>query len=386
MHIGGLVVRNALRSPLRTGMTVLTVALMLAAFVFPRTLVDAQEDFARNAPHDRVIVLPKQGWVGALPARYSEEIRATEGIKHAVGVRWAGFQLPGKDDVFFASNAVEAVPFIAMHHEIVAPAAEKQAFLADERSALVSRDLARKHGWKLGDRLIFKSGAFAGEWAVTVACVYDAMGAEWAKRSLWVHYAFFNRSLPAEEKDKLMFVSAQVDDPNRGGQIARSIDAAYDSAPVRTLSMEDKVLAAAQIGRIGAILRALDLVSYLILFIVLAILFNTLTLSVRERTREFGVLRAIGFGPRHICALVLGEAALLGLAGGAVGLGLSFALLEGLIGPYLEENLQFAPLEVPWRVTLTASLASVALAMLSAGLPAARLARLEVREALGRVA
>ncbi|HWO11563.1 MAG TPA: ABC transporter permease, partial [Polyangiaceae bacterium] len=135
-----------------------------------------------------------------------------------------------------------------------------------------------------------------------------------------------------------------------------------------------------------AVLAALDLVSYLILVVVLAILTNTLSLNVRERTHEFGVLRAIGFGPKHLYLLVFGEAAVLGLAGAAAGLALTYPLLEGLIGPYLQEALQFPPTDVPWQVALGAAAASVTLAMIAAGLPAVHLGRLEVREALGRVA
>lgn len=386
MHLGQLVFRNAARAPLRTSMTVLTVAIMLAAFVFPRTLVEAQRQQVRDAPNNRVLVVPRRGWRGGLPLRYTEEVRATEGVRQALGARWAGLKLPGREDAFFASQAIDAVPFIAMHHELVAPEAEKQAFLADEASAIVSRDLAREHGWNVGDRVVFQSRVFPGEWALTIASIYEAVGGEWAKRSLWMHYEQLNRALPLEERDKVMFITAEIFEPNQGARIARALDLHFDASPVRTLSMEDRVLTAANIGRIGAVLSALDFVSYLILFVVLAILTNTLSLNVRERTREFGVLRAIGFGPKHLYLLVLGEAAVLGLAGAALGLALSFPLLEGLVGPYLQETLQFPETNVPWRVAAAAAFAGVSLAVLAAGLPAARLARLEVRDALGRVA
>src|SRR5262245_52106623 len=99
MHLGQLVVKNAVRAPLRTSMTVLTVAIMLTAFVFPRTLVDAQEQALHDAPVNRVITFPRRGWTQPLPRRYSEEVRSLPGITTAVGVVWAGFKLPGKDNV-----------------------------------------------------------------------------------------------------------------------------------------------------------------------------------------------------------------------------------------------------------------------------------------------
>jgi putative ABC transport system permease protein len=368
-------------------MTVLTVAIMLTAFVFPRTLVDGQEKAAREAPNDRVIVLPKQGFTVPLPARYADEVRAMEGVKQATSIRNAGFKLPGSERFFFGSNGVDPVPFIAMHHELVAPEAQKRAWLADDRTAMVADDLARERGWKVGDRLIFESWQVPNvKWEVTISCIYEPVGGDWAKRDVYVHYDFLNRALPESEKDKINLISAQIFTPNQGGSIAKAIDRHFDAAPVRTLSMEDRVLAAANVGRIGAILTALDYVSYLILFVVLAILLNTLTLNVRERTREFGVLRAIGFGPGYLYGLVLGEAAVLGLLGSGLGLVLSYPLLEGVVGPFLHENLNFPETQLPLRVTLTAFGAGVALAMLAAWVPALRVGRLEVRDALGRVA
>lgn len=385
MHLGQLVLGNAARSPLRTGMTVLTVAIMLSAIVFPRTLVDAQEDYVRNAKPDRILVLPRQGWVGGLPVRYAEQIRSLEGVALTAGMRWAGFSVPGKDDLSFASTAIEPAPFLAIHREFVLPEAEKQSFIADDASVLVSSDLAREQGWQAGGRLILKRDDPAAEWAVTIAGVFHAVGAEWARRSLWVHYSNLNRALPEKYQDELEVVVAQVRNAAEVTQVARAIDAQFDAAPVRTRSLEDKVLSASQIGRIGAILRAMDLVSYLVSLVVLAILMNTIALNVRERTRELGVLRAIGFGPGHLYSLVLADAALLGLAGAVLGLGLSHALIEGLVSPFLQEALQFQPIQVPWRVSLTASATCLGLALLSALLPAEQARRLEVREALGRV-
>jgi putative ABC transport system permease protein len=386
VRLGQLVTRNAARSPVRTSMTVIAVAIMLVGFVFPRTLVEAQQQQVRETPNDRVMTVSKRGWRVALPLRYAAEVRATTGVRSALGSRWAGLKLPGKERVFFASEALEAEPFIAMSHELVADEAQKQAFVADAASVLVSRDLAREQGWQVNTRIVFQSRALPGEWALTVAGICDSDRAEWGKRWVWMHYEQLNRALPIEERDKLTYIAAEIVEPNQGGRIAREVDRRFEASPVPTLSMEDRVLMAASVGRFGALINALDFVSYVMLVVVLAILANTLSLNVRERTREFGVLRAIGFGPEHLVLLVLGEAAVLGFVGAALGLALSYPLLEGLVGPYLQEELQFPAMQVPWRVALGATLAGVALALLAAVLPALRLARLEVHQALGKVA
>jgi putative ABC transport system permease protein len=385
MHLGQLVFRNAAREPVRTLMTVVAVAIMLTAFVFPRVLAGAQRQAQNGAPNDRVVILSKRGWARGLPQRYVGEVRSLAGVKDAVGVRWAGLKLPGMDSIFFTSDAVEARPFVALHRELVAPADQKQAFVESEASAMVSRDLAKERGWKLGQRVVFQSFQFPGEWGLTIACIYDAVGADWAKRAIWMHYDYFDRALPEDARDKLLYIAAEASAPGQGGALARSIDRRFETAPVPTLSMEDRVLSAATLGRLAAVLGAMDFVSYLILAVVLAILLNTLSLNVRERTREFGVLRAMGFRPRHVYLLVVGEAALIGLAGGTMGLAIAYPLIERLVGPALTERLHFEPTEVPLRVALSALGASVVLAVLAAALPVATLVRLEVREALGRV-
>ena len=86
MRFSRLVVRNFHRSPLRTSMTVMTVAIMLAAFIFPRALVEAQEETVRQSPNNRVNVRPKEGWIGTLPLGYADQIRELPGVRHACAI------------------------------------------------------------------------------------------------------------------------------------------------------------------------------------------------------------------------------------------------------------------------------------------------------------
>jgi putative ABC transport system permease protein len=110
-----------------------------------------------------------------------------------------------------------------------------------------------------------------------------------------------------------------------------------------------------------------------------------LAMNVRERTQEYGVMRAIGFGPGYLAVLVLGEAALLGVLGAVAGLLLSLPIVEGLVSRALREAFQFPPIEIGWRVALAALLMVVTLSVVAAALPVLRLSRLRVTEALRRV-
>jgi putative ABC transport system permease protein len=202
---------------------------------------------------------------------------------------------------------------------------------------------------------------------------------------VWLHYDFLNRALPPDEQDRAGLIYIEISEPNQGGRIARAIDAAFAATPFPTSSLEDKVQAQANIGSFRAVLTALDLISYFILAVVMSILGNTLAMNVRERTHEYGVMRAIGFSPRALGLLVVGEAALLGLLGAGIGLGISYPLFESAVSRVLQEAMNFPPIKIPTRVAWLALALGVGLSLLAAALPVLRLGRLRVSEALRRL-
>lgn len=380
-----LVVCNLARSPLRASMTVMTVAVMLAAFIFPRALVEAQEENVRQVPNNRVNVRPKEGWSGNLPLRYVEQIREMPGVSRAYATRIPALRLPGQEKMFFQSKAAQMEPFLAMIDELEAPADQKQAFLADESGAFVSETLAKERGWKLGDRVVFESRLFPGKWELTIRCLFRSLREGFGERTVWLHYSHFNRTLPKDEQDRASWIVAQVSVPNTGGRVAEAIDAHFDSAQHQTLSLEDRVAAQANMGNFSAILRALDVVSYLVLAVVMSIVGNTLAMNVRERTHEFGVMRAIGFAPRQLGLLVLAEGALLGVLGAAIGVGLSYPLFENLVSRALRDAMSFPPIVIHQRVAWLAAALGVGLSVLAAAVPTYRVAQLRVTDALRRL-
>jgi putative ABC transport system permease protein len=385
VRFGGLVVRNFFRSPLRASMTVMTVAIMLAAFIFPRALVNAQQERVRQTPNNRVNVRPKLGWRATLPLGYADQIREMPGVRTAAASRMIGLHLPGKDQVRFASRATEMELYLPMMEELETPAEQQQAFLADERGALVTQALAIEQGWKLGDRVVFDSRDFPGQWEVTIAGICRSLREGFAERQVWLHYRFFDRALPKDQQGRVHWVSTEVFEANQGGSIAKAIDAHFDAAPDPTWSLEDDVRVQAEIGNFSAILTALDIVSYLVLAVVMSIVGNTLAMNVRERTHEYGVMRAIGFGSGKLVLLVLAEGALFGLLGAAIGLGLSYPLFEGVLSRALQDAMSFPPIVIHQRVAWLAVALGIALSMLAAAMPMYRVAQLRVTDALRRL-
>ena len=366
-------------------MTAAAVAVTLVAFLLLRTLSANWTERIEQTPNNRVVTRHKIGWGQAMPVRYAEAIRGFPGVKYAMGGRWAPLKHPRNDGTWFDTTAVQAEPFVAMHYELEAPPEQKRAFVEDRRGALVSLELAQQYGWKVGDAIHLRDTEFPMAWEFRVSGIYRSTRHGFAKRSMWIHWEYYNERLPLEQRDTINIVSAQIHQPNEGANIAKAIDIHFDQEENQTYSQEDQAMNASIVGRFGAVLSAMDLVSLLVLTVILLLIGNAMAMNVRERTQEYGILRAIGFGRAHIVVFVLLEALLLGLAGGALGLAAAYPVVERGVSRYLETNMDFWPLHLPLGAAAAAPVVSALLGLVAAGIPAFQASKLEVVEALRHV-
>lgn len=381
-----LTVRNACRAPVRGLLTVLAVAITLVAFVLLRTLHGGWINRVEQTPNDRVVTRHGVGWSSSLPLRYAEAVRRLPGVKAALGLSRGGLELPTDDGVVFESWAVDnARTFVDMHYELSAPAEQKAAFVMNRQGALVGAEFAEARGWEVGDTVHFKGRKIPRDWQLTVSGIVRSKRAGFGQNVVFFHWDYLNSTLPIADRDQLTFIVAQVDNPPLAARVAKAVDIHFDSEEVPTFSQADKAFSAAVVGRIGAILEAMNIVSVLVLSIIVLLLGNTVAMSTRERTREYGTLRAIGFLPVHLATFVIGEAAVLGFAGGALGLVLAYPLVQGPLSRYLVEEMSVAPLRVASADALVALSLGVCLGVIAAGLPAWRASRLQVTESLSQV-
>jgi putative ABC transport system permease protein len=386
MGLVRLTVKNAGRAPVRGGLTIIAVAITLLAFVLLRTLSAGWTDRVKQTPNDRIIIRHQIGMASTLPVRYLDVVRQLPGVKRALGAAWVGFQLPDQPGVFFQSVAINPQDFVDMHYELVAPAQQKEAFVQNRHGALVGAELASERGWKVGDTLHFTTPDLPGLWPLTLSGIVTSSRVGFGQRALWMHYQYFNEKVLPIDKDRVSMIVAQLDNPADSANMAKAIDIHFDTEDDPTFTQDDKALNTAIVGRFGAMLGAINLISLLVLGVVVLILGNTIAMSTRERTREYGTLRALGFTPLHLASFVLGEAATIGLVGGAAGLLLAYPLVQGPFSRYLEEEMRVAPLRIAPGDALGALALGVLLGLVAAGLPALRAAKLEVTASLSHVA
>lgn len=379
--------RNLGRNWLRTILTVLGAAVALIAFVMLRTVLTSWEVGAEYAAKDRLGTRHKVSFVMQLPKRYIDDIRAVPGVKQATWANWFGGKDPGKPDEFFATLAVDAPSFLPVMDELTLDDAAKTRWLADKRGAVIGDALAKKLNLKVGDKYTLQGSIYPGDWEFQVDGIYTAARKSLDRSQFIFHWNYLNDALPDARKDTIGWVMTRVEDPSKSADISAAIDRIFDERDTQTVTMSERNMQLSFMAMFGAILTVLDVVSIIILVIMLMILGNTIAMGVRERTREYAVLRAIGFLPWHIRFFVLGEAVVLGVVAGAVGVGIAYPFVNGLMGKAIEENMSawFPYFRVEPGVAVAAGVIAIVLATSAALIPAIQAGRISVTDALRRV-
>jgi putative ABC transport system permease protein len=385
----GIVVRSVLRNKFRGLMTVLGVAVAVLAWILLRTVLHAWGVGAEYAAKDRLSTRNKVSFGIPLPKRYVGDILAgVPGVQSVTYCEWFGGRWSRDPDEFFANmacadNAFEVYPEISIDPEALAK------WKGDRKGAIVGDVLARKLGWHVGDSVTLQGSFFPGAWEFTIDGIYTAPAESAVDRStFFFRWDYKNDGVEERQKNLVGWIFTRVDDASKGPAVSRAIDALFDDRDVQTATTSEREANSSLMGGVSALLRALDLLSGVVLAILTLILGNTIAMGVRERTTEFGVLRALGFQPGHIRGLIVAEALVVSLTAGGIGVALAFPLVQVGLGGWLEENMgQFFP---AFRITggTIASVLAVVLGLgaLSALVPALRAGRMPVTEALRRVA
>jgi putative ABC transport system permease protein len=197
-----------------------------------------------------------------------------------------------------------------------------------------------------------------------------------------------NDALPADQQQQIGWIVSRTTDPTHTAEIARAIDRVFDERDVQTLSQDERAFSTGFIGMISSVLDVVAVLSGAILVIMALVLANAIGMSVRERVREHGALKALGFSAQHVARLVLIESGLIALGGALLGLMLAYLLVDRGMSDFFELNLAwlFPVFRVDLAVLLGALAASVTLSLAAALIPAFAAGRVSAIEALRRVA
>lgn len=387
MRLLPLAARNAGRHPLRTTLTCVEVAVAVVAFVALRTTVASWEAGAQLASAERLGTRNQVSFTLPLPRRYVERVRATPGVRAATFANWFNGRDPRDVRHYFTSLAVDGESYLAVYDEIDLDDAARARWLGDRQGAILGAPLAARLGVREGDTITLRGTVYPGDWRFTVSGVYRTRRESVVGSQLLFHWARLDEAVPEWRRGRIGWIASRVEDADAAGRVAQAIDRAFAERDVRTLTMSEAQVQRAFLGLVAALLGALDAVSLGLLAVLMLIVGNGVAMGVRERAGEHAVLRALGFRPRHIFALVVTEALLVTGAGAAVGLLASWPIVERGLGRWLEANLSglFPVFRVDGGLALAAAGGTLLCGAVAALLPAVRAMRVRVAVAMRRV-
>jgi putative ABC transport system permease protein len=369
------------RKKIRTIFTLLSVFVAFLLFGLLMTIRGAFSFGVEIAGLDRLVLIHKVSLIMPLPVSYLPRLNATEGVQMATHNTWFGgvYQDPAN---FFAQIAVEPEPFMKLYPEYKVSPEHMKAWLNDRQGVMVGVDLAKRFGWKVGDRIPIVGTIWQPKegqvWEFNIAGLYDGeSGVD--KTQFFFRYDYLDENRRQGEGAVGWYI-VKINDAAAAQQMGAKFDSMFANSSAETKTTTEKGFVegfAKQMGDIGAIMIAITIA---VLFTMILVAANTMAQSVRERTSEVGVLKTLGFSNISILALVLGESVLIAVIGGGLGLAAAWAFVQqgdptgGMLPIFV----------LPTRDVATGAVLVVALGLLAGVLPAMNAMNLKITDALRR--
>jgi putative ABC transport system permease protein len=376
--------RNTLRHPLRASLTILGMAVAVLAFCLLRTVVTAWYAGVDASSPVRLVTRNAVSLMFPLPLAYLSKIQAVPGIKRVAYAYWfEGVYIDKRH--FFPQFAASLPAYLDAYPEFLIPADQKLALIQDRRGAVAGRKLAARYGWHIGDAIVLTGTYFPGEYRLVLRAIYTGKTPSADETQLFFHWDYLNETLKKiapDLADKVGWFMVQVARPDLSAPVSAAIDAAFKNSLAETLTETEAAFNLSFVEMTSAILLAIQAVSWLVIGVILGVLANTMAMNARERLGEYAALKTMGFKPRHLAGLIMGESLLLSFMGGLLGLALSFPAVK-LFPP---EVVQYFPALVVSRATMALGLAvSLAVGVLAGLIPAWQAARVHIAAALRKV-
>jgi putative ABC transport system permease protein len=380
------ILRNACRNPVRSLLTIGSTSICLLLMMFLVSFFAIYDEVNESTKlYHRIISLNANGFAGTIPIVDLKEITRLDGIVAATPFSWYGGKY--QDEIVpFAQFAVYADSVFDVMTEFVVPPDQLEAFKKNKDGCVIGRKLAREKQLKVGDSLHLKGDAYPVNMDLRICAIYDGPSDRDLRMCLF-HFDYLDDALKVantRRSGNAGMIFARCKNPAAMADVCKTIDDKYRNSdyPLRTQSEEAfGKMFEEMMGDFRGMIRIIGLAVVFSLFCVAA---NAMAMSMRERTTEVAVLKAIGFNRARILFLVLTEAMLVAGVGGAIGSLGCKALCDAVdLSQFSGGFLPFY--YIPWSVAMQGLAISLFVGFASGLYPALRAANLSVVDGLRRV-
>jgi putative ABC transport system permease protein len=310
-----------------------------------------------------------------LPLAHEQRIAAVPGVKDVMPFSWFGGIYKDEKN-FFANFAVDANKLRSIMGELKMSDAEWQSFINDRQGAIVGQKLVQLYGFSPGQRITLKSPIYN----VGVEFIIRGICKGGDEKTLYFHHEYLNELVPAWAKDRVSTFSILANSASDVPRIAQAADSIFINTDAPTKTESEREFAMSFETMMGGVKQFMYGIMAAITFSVLLVMGNTMAMSVRERTREVGTLKALGFQRGTIARLFVGEALLVTTLGALIGIGGALLIFNSVdLSIYIPNFQSF----VPTAQTLAAAFVlSIFVGVVSVIYSAYRVSGLTIAEAL----
>ncbi len=330
MKVLKLIFKNSLRHKLRTSLTILGIAIAVIAFGLLRTVVTIWDSSVDAAGADRLITRQSVSFIFPLPLAYKTKIEAVPGVKAVCSAAWFGGTYIDKSN-FFARQAADDNVF-DVYPELLLTPKDFDTYKKTRNGCIVGASIAEQFKFKMGDIIVLDGDIFPGRWEFVVCGIYQPKNKNTDGTQMFFHYDYLNEKIKQTSPgrgDQAFWYIVQINDPNKSAQISEQIDAIFKNSTAETKTETERAFTQGFVAASGAIISAMNFMSYAIIGIIMLVLANTMIMSARERTREYAVFKTLGFSALHLTGLILGESMVISCVGGGIGLALLYPIVAG---------------------------------------------------------
>ena len=334
MKLYKIVLKNVVRHRLRAALTVLGIATAVMAFGLIRTIVGAWNAGVAGAAANRMITRHRVSLIFPLPLPYRDEIARVPGVTAVAWANWFGGVYGDRNDFknFWPRFAVDPETFFDLYPEFEVPPDQLAAFEKERNACIIGRKLAQQHGFKIGDVITMEGDIFPGRWEFAVRGIYTGRDQSVDETQMFFQWNYLYEQVrqrePGRPVDAGWYV-LRVAPPDAMPRVAAAVDEQFGNSRAPTKTESEREFQQSFVQMSSAIITSLQVISVVIVGIILLVLANTIVMAVRERTREYAVLKTLGFSGRHLVAFIVGEALVVAFAGGVLGVALTFPVVRG---------------------------------------------------------
>jgi len=326
-----LVLKNAWRNKRRTLLTVASIGVSMCLLGVMIAMFHAFY-LSNPSPEQalRLVTRNRVSFTVFIPLSYRDQIEHVPGVRAVSVANWFGGVYKDDRDPKnnFARFAIEPEKLFRIYGEYRMPEDQRKAFIRDRTGCIVGRDLANQFQFHVGDRIHIVGSVFPGDYEFTVRGIFDSPR---NSELMYFNTEYMEQSLPKNRRGNVIMYYILIDDPSHAGRISRAIDAVFANSTAQTKTETAQAFGVAFLALLGNIKMFLIGISAAVMFTILLVSANTMAMSARERVREVGILKTLGFTPGSILGMILGEACAISIAGGTIGYLISTQLLRLVI-------------------------------------------------------